>query len=746
MKPYRLVLGAVIGATLTVALPAAAATLHLSAPEGQEIARRGARLIARPVLQGVGETTEQEALERVVPVPGVVEWSLPPAAAWQLTVLADGLWSPAAVLAPGAAEVRVDLWSTGHLDGVLAPPQGEAMPRDLRLRFVSSRRGAAEPEAIPPTTIRCPVEEARFRCQVPSAPLDLRLKAEGFVSRLIWNRRVEPGEALSLGRVALVRGSSLAGWIATASGDPPRPEQRVELELTPALPAGMLEGARSRQLDRLAESTPVDAYGFFQFVGVPPGSYVVRAKAAGALRAESPPSTVLPDRDSELLEPLVLRAPLDVTVRVTPPTSPGGGAWRVDLQSATQTGSPRSGRTGADGSWRAEELSPGHYVVVVRDDRGRRLHVAEVDVEPDRTTVEVEIERVELVGRVRLGEEPLAARVVFGGRNGAVSLALESDEEGRFAGWVPREGLWRVDVTSADPPVSRRLVEVPVERTPGQRVARIDLHLPDTVLEGEIVDGEGTPIADALLLVIQVPAVEPLIDRRVKGGRFLLRGLEPGTYRLEAIVGGAAQQIRSESVDVVLDENAPYAHARLVVAPPLEIEGRVISAWGGVPGAEIQADPREQPRHVLGIGSHSDGDGRFRLRLPAATHRVDLTVMAPGHAFALFVGVEVAAGRPLDLRLQEAGGDLVLDLPEAGEPASRLRWQGHSIDFGTLRHWMRRNGSPPDGGRLIVPRMPTGIYELCDVGLEFPAAVPRCSEGLLVPGGALDLSLQEKER
>ena len=55
-----------------------------------------------------------------------------------------------------------------------------------------------------------------------------------------------------------------------------------------------------------------------------------------------------------------------------------------------------------------------------------------------------------LVGRIQRGGEPLEdAMVWFGGMYGFERVSFRSREEGRFSGFLPREGYWPVEVTPA---------------------------------------------------------------------------------------------------------------------------------------------------------------------------------------------------------------------------------------------------------------------------------------------------------
>lgn len=57
---------------------------------------------------------------------------------------------------------------------------------------------------------------------------------------------------------------------------------------------------------------------------------------------------------------------------------------------------------------------------------------------------------MEILGRVTLGDDPLAATLWFGGRSGVRRIRFDSDEKGRFDGWLPEEGTWPVDLVSEE--------------------------------------------------------------------------------------------------------------------------------------------------------------------------------------------------------------------------------------------------------------------------------------------------------
>jgi uncharacterized GH25 family protein len=76
---------------------------------------------------------------------------------------------------------------------------------------------------------------------------------------------------------------------------------------------------------------------------------------------------------------------------------------------------------------------------------------------------------------------------------------MESDDEGRFHGILPREGPWRIEVQAAEPAFSTwARAEVDAGRA-GK--ATLDIRLPDTRIFGHVVDEQGKPVARADVIV-----------------------------------------------------------------------------------------------------------------------------------------------------------------------------------------------------------------------------------------------------
>ena len=221
------------------------------------------------------------------------------------------------------------------------------------------------------------------------------------------------------------------------------------------------------------DATPNDR-GFFQLAGIAPGEMTVTVTRAGYLPAKISPVHV-PEGGEIELDDVVLRRPVELERRFRPAMDLSGKPWDLILIDFSGGEAPRLGTTDAEGTWKVPDLAPGQYVLLVADGQGTRMAEREIWLAPGETVQDVELDVVFVEGDVTLGDQPLVGRVVFGGTSGSVSVAMESDAEGRFAGVVSRTGSWRVDVTAKDPRVFRRFRDIEVEPNPASGVARVEL-------------------------------------------------------------------------------------------------------------------------------------------------------------------------------------------------------------------------------------------------------------------------------
>ena len=453
---------------------------------------------------------------------------------------------------------------------------------------------------------------------------------------------------------------------------------------------------------------------------------------------------VVVEADSEIeIENLVLLRPLDLELRISPATDMAGESWKLMLLNLTARESAGTGATDPEGRWTLPGLSPGKYLLFVANSLGKRMAEEAIDLAPGQTSFEIELRIVWVDGEVSLGDEPLAAKVTFGGVSGGTSIPMASDEQGRFSGWVPREGSWDVDVTCDDPPVFRRFRDVEVKTNEATGIAHVELRLPDTLLEGEVVDDQGRPMPGAAVVIVPIPAVENVSYSHTDGdGRFAVRGYVPGLYRLEARVQGPAGTLVSGTVEIELAANAPTASAQLVVRQMQQLRGRVVSEAGGVAGAAILLSELETqglpgmvlPRAETGI------DGTFTVEVPAQVRAATLTVLAAG--FVLHrQPLVIEPGIELPIALQRQGGTLVFRLPESPGEQPRLPrlWVVHDggspIDIGLLHRWAGINGLFPSASEIVVPFMPPGSYTVCwrPTPKDEAPADEVCEHGSLAP-------------
>ncbi len=706
----------------------------------------------------VASDSEQELPEPVVfeaTAPGEATLDLSPGLTWQLEVEAAGLWARPELIVGGSdlRELSVRMIPTATLIARVETAAGSEQPGELGVRFRSPGETSSAPVAESEKA-RCPIVESRWRCDVPSGTFDLRLRAPGFVSHYLWERELPPAVTVDLGRVELVPGSSVSGWLVTEDDSPIRQGTKVAAIPQATRPGAPQAEARHRSL---ANRAAVTDRGFFHLQGLLPGAYVLDAEQEGYVPLRSRTVVVIEGLPSELIEPLVLTRPADLRVTVDPPVDRLGEPWGLTL--GQQQSGARTGRSEPDGSWTTKALRPGTYTLMVASSQGSRLAVEEVEVEGPATEHWVALDFVEVEGALTLGGEPLAAELAFGRADGPVSIRLQADEEGRFSGSLPRSGNWDVDVRSKSAGISRRLRAIEVEPAAGSDYAWVEIDLPATRIEGEVVDAQGHGVARATVLAVPVPtevgdpAERPSHVRSEDDGSFVLSGFEPALYRLQAIRIMREGRQLSEPVEVTLDQDDPPRRVRLVLDSQ-PFRGRVLSGSGGVAGVTVTARALGVTPGISIPAARTGPDGRFELSLPAGAGEAELTVLAPGFLFYRRL-VAIPDGQELPITLQQQGGGTLVIRPNdaivlAG--GQGLPWivreDGTDLDLGTLSRWSMLNRAPPAGAVLEAPKMPSGTYRVCwPLSRERRAEgdKPHCDQGYLPAYGRLEFTQESSE-
>lgn len=708
------------------------------------------RPLARPDQRFVFPV-ESAAVEAVLPTPGD----------WELALILDGFWAAREVFSVpddrGQPVLQsVEVWPTGRITGSFRLDDVDAAPpRRLEAHFetpaVSENRKRG-----PSGTVHCSVGQVGdWSCEVPAGILDLTLRAASYVPRYRWGVRVEPGKAIDLGRLTLVHGASLVGWVEVEEGafDPDR--CRVRLTLLQA-PGGQRE--KARRMQGVSAESKVNERGFFQLGPVAPGSYVLTLEHPGYAPAKLFPVDLWPGSETVLKAPLLLKRPIELEVQLDPPNDWLGQPWQLQILRASDNSAgfdqapvfsgpvPHQGRLSVEGQ------APGTFWVRVLDSPGNRIFsdtdwVVEGPEDAERL---ITIDLVSISGGIELGDEPLEAFLAFGGENGAVRVELASDAEGAYEGILPRGGTWRVDILAVDGSL-KTYAEVEVLPDEGGH-AEVDIHLPDTHLTGKVVDTEGRGVAGASVWVAGAHG-EASLDTDGTGS-FELRGAPEGPTQLRARLGLRDQVLTSDRTLVHLLDGQTTGPVVLSLEANKPVTGRVVSELGPVAGAVVDLVALDPPL-PFGTSVRTGVDAVFSAQVPRQIRSLAAVVSPPGHALGAFVLRAEEEGTALNVAKE--GGVLEITTPYTLEEArSRdlailIAQDGLALPLNTLVRWARGHGARVlSGSQLQIPALAPAQYRVCFTHLQAAGEATAtinthgadgCAEGYLDAGGILQLEL-----
>ncbi|MFP5288430.1 MAG: carboxypeptidase-like regulatory domain-containing protein, partial [Thermoanaerobaculia bacterium] len=221
----------------------------------------------------------------------------------------------------------------------------------------------------------------------------------------------------------------------------------------------------------------VNGRGFYQLSGVPPGRYDLQASLSGFAPARIGPIDVRKDLEAQVLEPLVLGRPATLEVTLDPPVEPYGKPWKILLTRRPYETGPAletfEGEASQDGTWTRMGLPPGSYEILILGERKARWAADFLEIRAGSAPLHVEIPVLRIRGLVTQGRQPLST-TLWWGKDGR-SLRFDSDAEGRFAGVLPGEGTWTVEVRSEDGLLRLPLDPIRVEAREGGRPAEIGI-------------------------------------------------------------------------------------------------------------------------------------------------------------------------------------------------------------------------------------------------------------------------------
>jgi hypothetical protein len=370
--------------------------------------------------------------------------------------------------------------------------------------------------------------------------------------------------------------------------------------------------------------------------------------------------------------------------------------------------------------------------------------------------VEVELPLRFVQGTVKLGMLPLQCQLSFSTRDGA-RVVLHAGAEGDFEGTLPGAASFNIEIAAERPCVRRTLVNVSVAES-----GEMQLSLPETWLDGRVVDAERRPQAAAIVTVrgMEAGAAESSVQvRSDETGMFELRGLPPGLVVASA---DTPTKLQSDLYPVQLKEGET-AQVELVARERISFRGRLFSQATSepVPGARIKAIPTTALVHHAGISTttESDAEGRFELNLVSGTREVDVVIMAFGHSLDM-QRVAFDPGKPVALRVPAAGGTLAVEFDPPWEQQDRAapvialvhNAARESLNY-VIGSWARPHGAPFDAlplSRVALPSIAPGEYQVCVTdwaSLRQSMFGPeRCARGTVPPAGEATVSLSLASR
>jgi len=688
-------------------------TLTFAAPaEGETAAGTG--LVA---VEGKGKDGATEHHDVKATIPGTVSFRLRSGLVWRVTLRSPQYWAAAkSVFLATDDEALIPIVPLGtlrlHLD------EARKDPPAMTVSAWTAAVGRGAPSAPLLSDEPCTVDKTVVECRAPSGSFDLRLVSRGFMPTYYWGKVIPPHGTLDLGGLRLAEGSSVSGWCeGLGSG------QTALVMLTPVRLGGQADPRGSQQSDRRALSGKVSERGFFQITGVPVGEYALTVQAEGLLAGELR-VRVMPGVEARLPESIRLTPPSSLAVSITPLADPRGQPWRAEVIGLSrERGRKPTGAQGvasSDGLWTAAGLRPGSYILNVTDAGGNVWESRLLSVE-GASSESVVLAQVEVEGILTRKAQALAADLVF--ENLPMTVSTQANAEGRFACTLPREGRWDVRVDGASEHATVADVEVRVP--PGKARAWVEIDLAATRLRGIVVDREGKPQANFLILAHGIGSGKSSDARSLDDGTFEINALPAGEYQVKA-----RAPLESQPVMVSLKEDEEST-VRLTVDDGRHIKGIVTSPWGSVAGAGIIGLPhgaRQVGVPISILAASTDADGSFEVTLPVGADAADLLIVPPGLAGRLVL--LTASDETVRIAASADGG--VLRIVRRGPGSLDLTNGSASIPLRTAAQLL---GSRLDAGGQAVSSfvMEPGRYGIC----REPQG--PCTWGELPPGGELTL-------
>jgi hypothetical protein len=671
--------------------------------------------------------------------PGLVEIQVEPSRIWTFEAEGDSVWAPPRTMFvdPGDRRLHLDVLEASTVSGLLIAPKGESIPGEVLLTASPAPDGEAR--GLPSLwERRCATDaDGQFECQLPTGELDLKLRAPTYPSHFRWGLALGP-DGFDWGEVRLVPGAAVIVCVVNRE-DEPLPKATVDLVAPEGTPR------RSGYSDRSRRTTTNDR-GVAVFEAVDPGFWIVRASQEGMAQTVSPPIRVLARTEVSLRDPLILDEPTILSIVVSPPATPWDEAWMVGVRKAGELAQGSelapSKPTDSDGWAHWENVPLRRVVLNVTDVYGGLWHTEEVDLATAPQPIRVRLDAIHVHGRVN-EPSPVSGTLEWRTRpgKGDVRAAYASIESGgKYDVYLSADGQWLVAIRGSDGGLSETIV-IEVPHPEAEEPISIDLFFPITEVSGRVVDHEGRAVAGAVVLAVPNNAA-PLEEAggvttalTDHDGKFVIHP-NPGDILLtadgptgaSATVKITAGSVASKMVEIRLPK-------------PGVLRGRVLLGGQPAPGVTVIALPISTGSARL-EPQQSDASGRFEVNLSSPAPVSLISIPSRGGAV-----VQIAAPGEEDVivNLSAVSGRLEARWNVALGVRPVLRVGPTFVGLDLLVMFSPAGGGLSEPGRIVVPNLACGRYELCLPPALGQTAAPACRPVDVFPGGHTVVDMTDAE-
>ncbi len=513
--------------------------------------------------------------------------------------------------------------------------------------------------------------DGRFEVRdLPVGTWDLSVQGKGYAPLRVPGLGIpEGGGSTDLGTVILAPGAPVDGYVVDREGHPIAGAEVHVSEADSGFATRFLE-------ERSSPPTVTGADGFFRIEDRRPGETIDLVAGRTGYAPDALPGVEVPAEEPVRI---VLKAASAVEGRVVGPdgeplanvvvfVSPADPMSMAALGAASMS-QPVPASSGADGSFRIENVAPGTIDLYAMTVGRQQAQLKNLEVQPgkDLTGLEIVLAPGAVVeGRVlsATGKPVAGAEVNVMSPDNAFSATSDGDGHYRLEGISP--GVHLIEATHKGYPPVRRQLAV----RPGDNALDLTFEEGSTQISGRVMDQAGAPVAGARVYLRKEEWDPSDLTSGVSGadGAFILSGVPDGVYQLFAEKQGFA---RSREGKLIAVDGSSVGGIEIRLTQGGSIVGRIL-------GLEFSDLAQVQVMAELQVGQV----------MPDGSYRIDH--VAPGEQ-------QVVAS--LSGRARQAEGQVVLE-PGVSEVRLDLEFR----EGFTLSGRVLLNGEPLRGENLYILR------------------------------------------